>query len=429
MKKKIIILLCFLLGLSWYTAIYEAVSNPKKVAAHIEAAEELEAKGIYVDAISEYEQALAYEPENVDISLKMADAYLATGNSKKFQTICKECAENNQKDTKALDHLMDYYIALDNQVKAVKYLNDFIAIYPKNENANKWMLELKGSYTYLFCNYDELSEITNNTMVVKKDELYGLADGKGTEMIAAVYEELYPFSEEGFALAKLDNSYIYIDTNGQRRLIAENIDPTRAMIANNRAIVYMNGKYGYRDEKLEPVTECEWDALSLIEEGIGAGEKNGKWALLDKNGEEKSEYIYDDVICDNHGFCSKRQRIFVKEQKYYHMIDKKGKAIGDLKLEMAYPFAEGAYAAVCIDGKWGFADTEGNLVIECIYDDARSFSYGFAAVCIEEQWGYIDENGHMVIEPQFQSVTAISKEGTAAVLAEEWELIQLSVFL
>lgn len=429
MKKKIIILLCLLLGLSWYMSISEVINNPKKIAAHMEKAAELEAKGIYVDAITEYEQALEYQPENVDISLKMADAYLKTGNSKKFQTICKEYAERNQKDMKALDHLMEYYIELDNQVSAVKYLNDFISLYPENENAQKWMLELKGSYTKLFCNYDELSEIGNGTMIVKKKELYGVTDSKGTELLPPTYEELYPFSKDGLALAKLDGIYIYIDTEGQRRLVPENIDPKRGMLTNKRGIAYSEGKYGYQDENLVSVTAYEWDALSLIEEGVGAGKKNGKWALVDKNGEEKTEYIYDDVLCDENGFCSIQQRIFVKEQNYYHMVDKKGKAIGELKLDTARPFSEGIYAAVCIDGKWGFADNEGNLVIECIYDDAKSFSYGFAAVCLEDRWGYIDESGYMVIEPQFKNVTEISEEGTAAVFDEEWELIQLSVFL
>ena len=47
-----------MLGLSWYTAVSEAVNNPKKVQEHLQKAAELEEKGIYVDAVTEYEQAL-----------------------------------------------------------------------------------------------------------------------------------------------------------------------------------------------------------------------------------------------------------------------------------------------------------------------------------------------------------------------------------
>lgn len=429
MKKKIMILLCVLLGLSWYTAVSEAVNNPKRVAEYLETAAALEAQEIYVDAITEYEQALEIQPDDVEINIKMADAYLRTGNSKKFQLICKEYAEKNQNDTSALNHLMEYYLENDNQVSAVKYLNDFLESYPENENAQKWMLQLKGSYTKLYARFDELFEITHSLMVVKKDNVYGVTDSKGMMVLDPIYEELYPFSEDGLALAKEEGIYIYIDSDGQRRLLPETKYTDLGMMLNDRTVAAENGKYGYLDEKFQPVTEFQWEALTLIENGIGAGKLNGKWALLDKKGETKTEYIYEDVLMDAYGGCSKQQRIFVKQQNVYHMIDKKGELVGDLQFENARPFANGVYAAVCIDGKWGFVDEDGILVIECTYDDAQSFNNGFAAVCVNGQWGYVDESGHLVIEPQFKQATAISEEGTAAVLKDQWELIQLSVFL
>lgn len=429
MKKKLIILFCVLLGLSWYTAISEIINNPKEVAAHLETAANFEAQGIYVDAITEYEQALAIQTDSVEISMKMADAYLMTGNSKKFQVICKEYAESHQDDINAMNHLMEYYLSNDNQVSAVKYLNDFLESYPENENAQKWMLQLKGSFTKLYARYDELFEISNGLMVVKKDDGYGLADSKGMLVLEPVYEELYPFSEDGFMLAKQEGIYIYIDSDGQRRLLPETNYTDLGMMINDRTVAANNGKYGYLDEKLQPVTEFQWDKLTLIEKGVGAGLLNGKWALLDKDGETRTEYIYDDVIIDTYGLCSKQQRVFVKQQNAYYMVDKKGETIGELQFENAKPFTDDQYAAVCMNGKWGFVNEDGELIIECTYDDAQSFQNGFAAVCVDEKWGYIDENGHLVIEPQFEKVTAISKEGTAAVLKDEWELIQLSVFL
>ena len=63
MKKYIIILFLGLLGLSWYSAVSDAVNDPKELEAHLEKAEELENKGIYVDAVNEYEAALEYAPD------------------------------------------------------------------------------------------------------------------------------------------------------------------------------------------------------------------------------------------------------------------------------------------------------------------------------------------------------------------------------
>ena len=64
MKRNVIALFVALLGLAWVVSLSEAMNNPRRLKAHLEKAEELEAKEIYVDAISEYESALEYDPEN-----------------------------------------------------------------------------------------------------------------------------------------------------------------------------------------------------------------------------------------------------------------------------------------------------------------------------------------------------------------------------
>lgn len=76
-----------LLGLSWYTAVSEAVNRPKQAKEHMKRAAELEEKEIYVDAAAEYEQALEYEPDNVETYIRMARAYLNSGNTNKFTEI------------------------------------------------------------------------------------------------------------------------------------------------------------------------------------------------------------------------------------------------------------------------------------------------------------------------------------------------------
>ena len=175
MKKNLIFVFCVLLGLAWFTAVSAAVNNPRKVEEHLAKASELETQGIYVDAIAEYESALEYEPGSIEISLKMANAYLQMGSSKKFVNICKKTAEENQNDSAALEVLMNHYIEKNEQASAIKYLNDFTKKYPQNESAEQWLTQLKGSYDMLFCSYKELGAIYNGSMVVKEEELYGWA--------------------------------------------------------------------------------------------------------------------------------------------------------------------------------------------------------------------------------------------------------------
>ena len=53
------------------------------------------------------------------------------------------------------------------------------------------------------------------------------------------------------------------------------------------------------------------------------------------------------------------------------------------------------------DGKWGYIDRTGNVIIAPQFQQASEFSEGVAAVNIDGKWGYIDQKGQIVIEPQF----------------------------
>lgn len=184
MKRKVILAFVGLLAVSWLAAVNDMVSIPKKVKEHIEKAQIFEDKQIYVDAVEEYQSALEYDEENVKLSLKMAEDYLAYGENKKFISTCQKVAEENQKDTSALDRLMEYYKDNAQEDRAVKYLKTFIKTYPDNENAQKWMKKLQGTYTRIFCRYTQLSAMYNDSMIVcnDNDSLYGIVDMNGKEL-------------------------------------------------------------------------------------------------------------------------------------------------------------------------------------------------------------------------------------------------------
>lgn len=53
------------------------------------------------------------------------------------------------------------------------------------------------------------------------------------------------------------------------------------------------------------------------------------------------------------------------------------------------------------DGKYGFVDSQGNVVVNYIYDEATEQNkYGFAAVKQNGLWGAIDKGGKQVLTPQ-----------------------------
>ena len=61
------------------------------------------------------------------------------------------------------------------------------------------------------------------------------------------------------------------------------------------------------------------------------------------------------------------------------------------------------------DGKWGFADSDGKIVIECTYDIVTELNeYGFAGIYKNGKWGIVSESGKVLIEPEYKLETYYS---------------------
>lgn len=61
-------------------------------------------------------------------------------------------------------------------------------------------------------------------------------------------------------------------------------------------------------------------------------------------------------------------------------------------------FSEGL-ARVSADGKWGFIDTEGQMVVPCVYDFAWDFHDGLARVRSNGKYCVVNKKGECVVQP------------------------------
>ena len=84
-------------------------------------------------------------------------------------------------------------------------------------------------------------------------------------------------------------------------------------------------------------------------------------------------------------------------------------------------------AGVKLNGKWGFIDKTGRMVIPAVYDDATAFSEGLVAVTVNGKTGFIDKTGKMVIPAVYDAGDLKYEDayyfenGTAAVCQDgEW---------
>ena len=65
------------------------------------------------------------------------------------------------------------------------------------------------------------------------------------------------------------------------------------------------------------------------------------------------------------------------------------------------------YFQIVENGKMGFRDLDGKVVIEPKFDDVEMFSEGYSAVQMGDKWGLIDETGKYKIEPGFEYLGSV----------------------
>jgi hypothetical protein len=72
--------------------------------------------------------------------------------------------------------------------------------------------------------------------------------------------------------------------------------------------------------------------------------------------------------------------------------------------------------------KVGFVDTSGRFIIQPTFDQALAFSDGLAAVRVGDKWGFVDSNGRFVIPPRFDAAYYFY-EGVAQVETASGDLL------
>lgn len=239
-------------------------------------------------------------------------------------------------------------IIIEPKYKEIKYLNSSEVYAAKIEN--KWNLVNKKGEV-LNNSYDDYTYSKGDYVIVKQGEKYGIITTSGEVKIEPTYEDLnYAFSV--YYIAKINGKYGIINTENTSVI----------------ALEYMNMNY--------------WEDKEII--------------IADKT--ETETVLFDSNL------TQKLSGIFVYEEEYIKA------RINGLDKYYTYKFEEKDTKDILTkntlfvskkDGKYGFVDRQGNVVVNYIYDEAKEQNqYGFAAVKLNGLWGVIDKGGKLVLEPQ-----------------------------
>ncbi len=167
----------------------------------------------------------------------------------------------------------------------------------------------------------------------------------------------------------------------------------------------------------------EYTETTNFSDGVAAV-LDGSWYIVNTVMEHVNDIPYAMIITNENNYVSNSERLFASEGTGYKMLDSSGNTVSDDLYENARLFIDGTAAAVQQNGKWGFVNINGEIVIKPEYEDARSFNNGFAAVKRDGKWGFIDTQNNMIIEPTFEDARDFNSLGKCYVLKDEkWNLL------
>lgn len=263
------------------------------------------------------------------------------------------------------------------------------------------LLLLLGSMFVVSC-----SDNTNKELILDyngENHRYGYIDSLGNIEIPYEYYYARPFDGNVAIVTERDHNdrlrrYL-IDKNGKQ--ISKQKFYRVGDFHNGVSIVSgIDDGYGYIDKKGKLLTPLKYYITYSFSNGLSLAEINDK-------AQRKSWYVYVDTLgnealtLDDTYYASSFSEGLAavgKSHEYeriYGYMDTEGNLAIPFQFSAAGPFSEGL-AAVRVGNKWGFIDKTGKIVIEPQFNDALYFSEGRCAV-EATRWGYINTQGELVI--------------------------------
>lgn len=273
----------------------------------------------------------------------------------------------------------------------------------------------------------EIGGETIELIPVHIGDKYGFINADNEEIIPLEYEDVICF-REGLAPVKHGGKWGYIDPSG--KVIIDFKFDGALLFVEGRALVRLNDKFGFIDKDGRVRVPIVYDYADTFSNGLApvmADDISYNFVDYDGNGYIQTPSAIVPVIPvyyeDNEDDDSRHEndeeydhaeglQPFNKDGKY-GFINHEGNIVIPIMYDCAFDFSEGL-ACVSLDEKNGFINKKGQIVVPLIYDDALPFHKGLAAVSLDGKYGFIDHDGNIVVPLMYDCVADFS-EGRAFV--------------
>lgn len=416
MKKIMMPFMLLLMVIGWAVTISGIGKESETFEEHMRQALAYEEKEIYIDALTEYQEALNFTKDPYPVQLKIMDMYTNLKKYGDFIDYGEKLAKEYNYPEEIVMKMVDYYKGSKKKKYAIELLKLAAAQRASSELYIQELAELRGTYTSRYLGKDKVWSYVNGYAVFEKEELFGLLNEDGDEAVRAGYQVITPYANQPeLATVKSEDQWFCIDEGGYRKLVPEQPVDELGMFGDGFITFRINGLYGYMDDRLTVIQEPQWEYAGVFCEKTAAVKKNGKWALINTKFENVTDYIFDEIVVTEYGQVGEYGVFFAKQNGVYYLFNLTGEKISAAGFEQVRCFASLQPAAVCQNGIWGYVSQTGDMVIAPQYDQAESFACDLAPVQIDGKWGYIDQENRIRILAEFNEAKSFSPNGSASV--------------
>lgn len=294
------------------------------------------------------------------------------------------------------------------------YLGESMYLYFPNENNAK----LRGIFNSTGKQitppvYQYIGEFNEGLAVIMRNNKYGYIDKDGKEFVRPIYERVYNFSEGiGVLVNELNTTFI----NRQGKLLKISNFYASGPFSSGLCEVYNSNTNlcGYINKNFELEIGFKYLGTETFINGLAkVSNANYDNSIINRKGEYVTppKNCVIDIYKDYIRILDSKTRVV----NYYKHL---GSGISMFPLkgndDTQYHFFE-FLSKFEHNGKYGFVNPYGQIVIQPIYDEAGNFYEGLSDVKIGNKWGYINKKGELVYGFIFDETNSF-KDNAAVVI-------------
>ncbi|MBP5271778.1 MAG: WG repeat-containing protein [Clostridia bacterium] len=437
----VFLLLSFCAG-GWFLVLSEHRTDVSELAEQKALANEKYEKQIYDEALAAYKTVLATDPDDLISMERVADIYQKTGQDTSCIAWCERVLHKDPSnlavrllEARSYDGLKKVKSAISVLQKALKSAGDVPDKDPKKQEIKAYLLELEGRYELSYLSLSWAAPwfpLPDGSWAatVGEENALSVYSAKGKEVVTGPWSYLGASADDDrlFPVREGEQWY-FVDGAGERRLVpdgsylslyafSEGLAPAKRLSGPEPDAKPVAG---YLDKTLKE-QRFEFEEAYPMESGKALVKKDGAYQLLDSSLQEQTVCAFTAVKVDPYGRALRYGRFIGRlpaedgQPERWGIFAEDGQRVGDFSAEeIRLPESKTGPLAFCQEGLWGYVSRDGEMLIEPVYEETRSFSKGLGAFRQDGKWGYLNKDGEQVIPPTFEDALPFSEQGSAFV--------------